>query len=359
MTTPAGWYDDGSGNRRWWDGTQWTQHVVTAPQPAPAEADTAHAAVSVPEAETSAAGAETASVEDASATATAEPAPFAPPYTVPSPAGVGFASTQPATAAAYPPYGTAPGAPGVGQPLPSAPSRVPVLGIIGLVVVVVGVIAACIPPIALVGWGLLAVGAVLSLVSLFVRGRKWPGITGLVVAVVGAVLAGAISLITFAATSIVDRATEPFATPSARPPADDATPEPGDDPSAIEGAEMVPFGELEVGDCIPLVEYGAEEEIYDLPVVPCEQPHTDEIYYIFQVDDDGEYPGDDPLNETAWDGCIAQFEAFVGVPYDSSALDVYTYQPTRTSWARADDRTVHCIVFSYDDVTGTLRDAGY
>ncbi|OJX65003.1 MAG: hypothetical protein BGO95_01495 [Micrococcales bacterium 73-13] len=32
-TTPPDWYDDGSGRRRWWDGTQWTEHVE-APQPA-------------------------------------------------------------------------------------------------------------------------------------------------------------------------------------------------------------------------------------------------------------------------------------------------------------------------------------
>lgn len=25
--TPAGWYDDGSGRRRWWDGSRWTDHV--------------------------------------------------------------------------------------------------------------------------------------------------------------------------------------------------------------------------------------------------------------------------------------------------------------------------------------------
>lgn len=25
MTTPAGWYDDGSGRLRWWDGTEWTE----------------------------------------------------------------------------------------------------------------------------------------------------------------------------------------------------------------------------------------------------------------------------------------------------------------------------------------------
>lgn len=29
MTTPPGWYDDGSGHQRWWDGRQWTAHVQT------------------------------------------------------------------------------------------------------------------------------------------------------------------------------------------------------------------------------------------------------------------------------------------------------------------------------------------
>ena len=34
-TTPPGWYDDGRGALRWWDGTQWTEHVQT-PDPEPA-----------------------------------------------------------------------------------------------------------------------------------------------------------------------------------------------------------------------------------------------------------------------------------------------------------------------------------
>lgn len=37
--TPPGWYDDGHGSLRWWDGAQWTQHTApltqqVAPQPA-------------------------------------------------------------------------------------------------------------------------------------------------------------------------------------------------------------------------------------------------------------------------------------------------------------------------------------
>ena len=33
---PAGWYPDAEGNQRWWDGNQWTEHVVATPQPIPA-----------------------------------------------------------------------------------------------------------------------------------------------------------------------------------------------------------------------------------------------------------------------------------------------------------------------------------
>lgn len=40
--TPPGWYPDGSGQRRWWDGNQWTEHVEPAQAaeqvpPAPAQ----------------------------------------------------------------------------------------------------------------------------------------------------------------------------------------------------------------------------------------------------------------------------------------------------------------------------------
>lgn len=33
MSIPAGWYDDGQGRQRWWDGTQWTDSYQAATQP--------------------------------------------------------------------------------------------------------------------------------------------------------------------------------------------------------------------------------------------------------------------------------------------------------------------------------------
>ncbi|MFK3678642.1 DUF2510 domain-containing protein [Microbacterium sp. NPDC090218] len=359
MTTPAGWYDDGSGSQRWWDGQQWTEHVVTAPQPA---AETTAGPVTEPAAETVAEAVPTAPDTGAEAQSYAapapEPAPFAPPYMM-APATSAEPAYAPGPAGVtYPGYPGASGVPGDPWAAPAAapaPTGVPVLGIIGLVTVVVGVICACIPVIAFAGWGLLAVGFVLSLVSLFLRGRKWPGITGMVVAAVGALLAVAVSVVVLATTSIDDGA----GSPSDRPSTDDGSVAEGQDPSSIEGAEMVAFADLEVGDCLPLVDYSDEEgDIYELPVVPCDQPHTDEVFFIYDLEGE-EFPGEGALESAAWDGCMAEFEAYIGTSYTDSVLDYYTYQPTKASWVRASDRTVHCILYSYEDVTGSLRDAKY
>lgn len=36
-TTPPGWYPDGQGGQRWWDGTQWTEHTQPPPADTPLE----------------------------------------------------------------------------------------------------------------------------------------------------------------------------------------------------------------------------------------------------------------------------------------------------------------------------------
>lgn len=46
---PAGWYDDGQGGQRWWDGTQWTEHTQPGPSaPAAPESPARPAAPQAP-----------------------------------------------------------------------------------------------------------------------------------------------------------------------------------------------------------------------------------------------------------------------------------------------------------------------
>ncbi|NLP82993.1 DUF2510 domain-containing protein [Microbacterium sp. CFH 90308] len=137
-TTPPGWYDDGHGALRWWDGAQWTEHVA---QPdaevtdAPTEAEIvaasqAEAAPGVPAAQDGPAAVDSAAVDPA-AVAAGAPAPAATPeqqtYAAGDPAATLFGvqdapppQAGPAAAGAYPavpgypagaPYG-GPDAPG-------------------------------------------------------------------------------------------------------------------------------------------------------------------------------------------------------------------------------------------------------
>ncbi|WP_431071754.1 DUF2510 domain-containing protein [Microbacterium phyllosphaerae] len=381
MTTPAGWYDDGSGRQRWWDGIAWTEHTVTAQVPATAQDPATTPASATAQGQSSAqppvaprtptegvakpavdaSGHSTAGVArvvgSAQASAT-ESATFEPPYVLQT---AHSTDADPGLAAGAPVWGHAPmygqqgsayPAQGLGVPFgvptpPQTKPRVSVLGIIGLAVAVIGLVVSCFPPIALAGWVLLGVGFVVSLVSVFLRGTKWPGILGIAVSVLGAIVALAVMLLSLSVAA--PGATVPTSSPDSSSSDDEEL-----DGSATEGTERVYINDLEVGHCLPLVEW--EDEVYDLPVVPCDQPHTDEVYFIFDAPD-GDFPGDAELQTLATERCDPAFEEFIGIPYADSELDNYWFVPTETSWKRANDRAIQCIVFSYEDVTGTLEGA--
>lgn len=108
---------------------------------------------------------------------------------------------------------------------------------------------------------------------------------------------------------------------------------------------------VRVGDC-----YNDTEgtEVSDVPVVPCAEPHDNEIYYTFTMPA-GEWPGDEAIAAAAEEQCGAQFDAFVGLAYAESALDWYPITPLESGWNEIDDREIICAVWDpAGQVTGTL-----
>ena len=117
---------------------------------------------------------------------------------------------------------------------------------------------------------------------------------------------------------------------------------------------------LKVGDC--LNDNAKEGDISALPVVDCEKPHDSEIYASVVLDD-GDFPGDEAIKDTADQSCYDEYETFVGIIWDDSKYNFATIFPTEDSW-NGGDREVLCrIVLADEDgtihkVTGSLKGVG-
>ncbi len=110
-STPAGWYDDGHGALRWWDGTQWTEHTHVAETPtAPAAEATSHGADDTP-----------ADAPVAPSEAAASPMPPVP--TAPGGYATAYPGIDPSTVQGVAAPAVAPGAPGLsGGPTAGGPT---------------------------------------------------------------------------------------------------------------------------------------------------------------------------------------------------------------------------------------------
>lgn len=129
----------------------------------------------------------------------------------------------------------------------------------------------------------------------------------------------------------------------------------GESGEIISGGDTDVFA-LQVGDCF--TDDSESEQVSSVPTVPCSEPHDSEIYAEMTFDD-GDYPGDDALAETAWRFCGEQFASFVSLDYEDSALEYYPITPTQAGWEQIDDRLVSCAIYDpQGDVTGSLAGVG-
>ena len=98
--------------------------------------------------------------------------------------------------------------------------------------------------------------------------------------------------------------------------------------------------DLEAGDCLadPLSRVEGTRQ-----TVPCSKPHSEEIYATPTLPE-GDFPGQDAIFEQAEELCITEFESFIGLPYEESALDIDISTPSERTW-RVGDRLVICAIF--------------
>ncbi len=122
-----------------------------------------------------------------------------------------------------------------------------------------------------------------------------------------------------------------------------------------ESAAAADVFSIKVGDCIG--SFGDGEEVEEIPVVPCDEPHDQEVYARYEVPEADEYPGLETVQSMGDEQCAAEFATFVGLDYDESELYLSYLTPTEDSWAQG-DREILCVI--YEDgaqTTGTLKDA--
>ncbi|MFE7509277.1 septum formation family protein [Promicromonospora sp. NPDC057488] len=118
------------------------------------------------------------------------------------------------------------------------------------------------------------------------------------------------------------------------------------------------------GDCIDLAALdgygetgeGEDFEVESVPVVPCAEEHTGEVYAEL-IMDDAKYPGDEAMSKKFDEWCYDEFEKFVGVSYDESVYGYTGFYPTQATWDQLNDRSLQCIISSEEPFTGSLKGA--
>lgn len=125
-------------------------------------------------------------------------------------------------------------------------------------------------------------------------------------------------------------------------------------PTAQSGSSggLYETGYLQLGQCL----LTAPQADVPLELVDCAQEHGAEVIHTFDLTATT-MPSEDTLDEVSDEACGEAFTAYVGRPFENSALDYIWRLPSPETWA-AGDRRVECIAFTRDEsqLTTTMKD---
>jgi hypothetical protein len=138
---------------------------------------------------------------------------------------------------------------------------------------------------------------------------------------------------------------------------DTATVGPSESAAASGGGgtgETISVFDVEVGDCFNAPE---ADTVSEVELVDCADPHQYEAYLAEDHPAAGDDPfiGDEAMTEYADEVCLGEFESFVGIAWEESALNYFYLQPTAETW-EIGDREILCAVYSdAGDLTGSAE----
>ena len=130
----------------------------------------------------------------------------------------------------------------------------------------------------------------------------------------------------------------------------------GDEDVQTGNVDEVPVLDVELGDepvCMDMPE-DQGQEVEDLPLIDCAEPHSHELYAMVryeQAEDEESsdlYPGEAELETFSEGACLTEFEPFVGISFFDSELYFSWIIPSLDGWNDEDDRDVLCVLGRFD-----------
>ncbi len=164
-----------------------------------------------------------------------------------------------------------------------------------------------------------------------------------------------------AAGSTASKPLDPFATTASgvsTVPSSSGPSSSGQSSSAVPATTARAAPALAVGQCFDTDSFTPDStlDLSSARVVDCAQPHQQEVYAVaVEPSDPGApYPGDATFAAFADDSCLAAFQPYTGIDYQTSRYDIANARPDATAWNHG-DRTVVCALHDADfaELTGS------
>lgn len=146
------------------------------------------------------------------------------------------------------------------------------------------------------------------------------------------------------------------------PSSNSSTTTPSTTTTTIPGIVVNKFA-LTIDDCFDQLEDLAAGRPREITTkIPCDEPHDAQIFSRLSYPaEPGElYPGDDIVEDYALAACYLRFEAWADAIYETSALEIRAFTPTRDDFEAQSYRGIQCFVERNDGakLVGTSRSSG-